>query len=39
MDPAVADLGIRVRVGLHTSEVEIVGGQARRGSGCTRRRA
>jgi class 3 adenylate cyclase len=29
MDPAVADLGIRVRVGLHTSEVEIVGGQAR----------
>lgn len=29
MDPAVAELGIRVRVGLHTSEVEIVGGQAR----------
>ena len=29
MDPAVADLGIRVRVGIHTSEVEIVGGQAR----------
>jgi class 3 adenylate cyclase len=29
MDPAVADLGIRVRVGLHTSEIEIVGGQAR----------
>jgi class 3 adenylate cyclase len=29
MDPAMADLGIRVRVGIHTSEVEIVGGQAR----------
>jgi class 3 adenylate cyclase len=29
IDPAVADLGLRVRVGLHTSEVEIVGGQAR----------
>ena len=29
MDPSVADLGIRVRVGLHTSEVQIVGGQAR----------
>lgn len=29
MDPAVADLGLRVRVGIHTSEVEIVGGQAR----------
>jgi len=29
MDPAVADLGIRVRVGLHTSEVEFVGGQPR----------
>ncbi len=29
MDPAVAELGIRVRVGLHTSEVEIVGGQPR----------
>jgi class 3 adenylate cyclase len=29
MDPAVADLGIRVRVGLHTTEVEIVGGQPR----------
>jgi len=29
MDPAVADLGIRVRVGLHTSEIEIVGGQPR----------
>ncbi|HEV7732047.1 MAG TPA: adenylate/guanylate cyclase domain-containing protein [Candidatus Binatia bacterium] len=29
MDPAVAELGIRVRVGLHTSEIEIVGGQPR----------
>jgi len=29
MDPAVAALGIRVRVGLHTTEVEIVGGQPR----------
>ena len=29
MDPTVAELGLRVRVGLHTSEVEIVGGQAR----------
>ena len=29
MDPAVADLGIHVRVGIHTGEVEIVGGQAR----------
>jgi class 3 adenylate cyclase len=29
MDPAMADLGIRVRVGVHTSEVEIVGGRAR----------
>jgi class 3 adenylate cyclase len=29
MDPAVAELGIRVRVGLHTTEVEIVGGQPR----------
>jgi Sulfite exporter TauE/SafE len=28
-DPAVAELGIRVRVGLHTSEIEIVGGQPR----------
>jgi class 3 adenylate cyclase len=27
MDPSVADLGVRVRVGLHTSE--IVGGQPR----------
>ncbi len=29
MDPWVAELGIRVRVGIHTSEVEIVGGQPR----------
>jgi class 3 adenylate cyclase len=29
MDPAVADLGIRVRTGIHTGEVAIVGGQAR----------
>jgi len=29
MDPAVADLGLRVRVGVHTGEVEIAGGQAR----------
>ena len=29
MDPSVADLGLRVRVGIHTSEVEIVGGRAR----------
>ena len=29
MDPAVADLGVRVRVGIHTGEVEIVGGHAR----------
>ena len=29
MDPAVADLGIRVRAGVHTGEVAIVGGQAR----------
>jgi len=29
MDAAVAELGLRVRVGVHTSEVEIVGGQAR----------
>jgi len=29
MDSAVAELGIRVRVGLHTSEVQIVGGQPR----------
>ena len=29
MDPAVADLGIRVRVGIHTGEVEFDGGRAR----------
>ena len=29
MDPAVAELGIRVRVGIHTSEVQIVGGDLR----------
>ncbi|HXX47740.1 MAG TPA: adenylate/guanylate cyclase domain-containing protein [Myxococcota bacterium] len=29
MDGAVAELGLRVRVGVHTSEIEIVGGQAR----------
>ena len=29
MDPAVADLGIRVRTGVHTGEVAVVGGQAR----------
>jgi len=29
MDPSVADLGIRVRAGIHTGEVEIVGGRAR----------
>jgi class 3 adenylate cyclase len=29
MDPAVEPLGIRVRVGLHTSEVEFVGGKPR----------
>ncbi len=29
MDPAVADLGVRVRTGLHTGEVAIAGGQAR----------
>lgn len=29
MDPSMAELGIRVRVGLHTGEVELVGGQAR----------
>lgn len=29
MDPAVADLGVRVRVGVHTGEVEIDGGRAR----------
>ncbi len=29
MDPSLTDLGIRVRVGVHTGEVEISGGQAR----------
>jgi class 3 adenylate cyclase len=29
MGPAVAELGLQVRVGLHTSEVEIAGGRAR----------
>jgi class 3 adenylate cyclase len=29
MDPAVASLGIRVRVGIHTGEVEFDGGKAR----------
>lgn len=29
MDPSIADLGVRVRVGIHTGEVEIVGGRAR----------
>lgn len=29
MDPAVVDLGIRVRAGIHTGEVAIVGGNAR----------
>ncbi len=29
MDRSVAELGLRVRVGIHTSEVEITGGQAR----------
>ena len=29
MDPSVAELGARVRVGIHTGEVEIVGGRAR----------
>ncbi len=29
MDPAVADLGIHVRTGVHTGEVAVVGGQAR----------
>jgi class 3 adenylate cyclase len=29
MDPAVADLGVRVRVGIHTGEVEIDAGRAR----------
>jgi class 3 adenylate cyclase len=29
MDPSIAGLGVRVRVGVHTGEVEISGGQAR----------
>jgi class 3 adenylate cyclase len=29
MDPAVADLGVHVRTGVHTGEVAVVGGQAR----------
>jgi class 3 adenylate cyclase len=29
MDPSVADLGVRIRVGIHTGEVEIAGGKAR----------
>lgn len=29
MDPAVAELGLRIRVGIHTGEVEISGGKAR----------
>jgi class 3 adenylate cyclase len=29
MEPAIADLGIHVRAGVHTGEVAIVGGQAR----------
>jgi class 3 adenylate cyclase len=29
MDQAVTDLGLRLRVGIHTGELEIVGGQAR----------
>jgi len=29
MEPAVADVGIHVRAGVHTGEVAIVGGQAR----------
>jgi class 3 adenylate cyclase len=29
MDPAIADLGIHVRAGIHTGEVAIVGGEAR----------
>lgn len=29
MDPSVAELGVRVRVGIHTGEVEITGGKAR----------
>lgn len=29
MDGAVADLGLRIRVGVHTGELELVGGEAR----------
>jgi class 3 adenylate cyclase len=29
LDPAVGDLGLRLRAGLHTGEIEIVGGNAR----------
>ena len=29
IDPSVRDLGIRVRAGVHTGEIELVGGQAR----------
>jgi class 3 adenylate cyclase len=29
LDPAVAELGLRLRVGVHTGEVEVVGGRAR----------
>jgi class 3 adenylate cyclase len=29
IDPALADLGLRVRAGVHTGEIELVGGQAR----------
>jgi class 3 adenylate cyclase len=29
MDPAVSELGLRLRVGVHTGEVEAVGGRAR----------
>lgn len=29
MDPSVAELGVSIRVGIHTGEVEIVGGRAR----------
>jgi quercetin dioxygenase-like cupin family protein len=29
MDPSIAELGVRVRVGIHTGEVEIAGGRAR----------
>src|SRR3989475_10622768 len=39
MDPAVADLGIRVRAGVHTGEGAIVGGQARGGAGHAAARA